>query len=96
MRFAKSTRLVTLLLAISCANCAGLAPKAGTPPLAVQLPPPPKFMAACPPSSVKEGDPPNQAFDAEHAALKACSRQGLASRNWYLRLRKKYAAPTKE
>jgi len=95
MRFAKPMRLAILLVAISCANCAGVVPKAGTPPIAVRLPPPPKFMGACAPSAVKEGDAPNQAFDLEHAALKQCSRNGAQSRIWYLRLRQRYAAPNR-
>jgi hypothetical protein len=52
---------------------------------------PPQFMAACPPSAVKAGDAPDQAFDLEHAAFKECSRQGAQSRAWYLRLRQRYA-----
>lgn len=96
MRYASSMRAVILLLAISCVEgCAGLAPTPGTPTNAVKLPLPPKFMAGCPPSQVKAGDAPDQAFDLEHAALKQCSRQGAQSRAWYLRLRSFYASPKK-
>lgn len=93
MRCAKLMLTATLLLATSFVNGCGSVPRSGTAPLTVSLPPPPKFMAACAPSSVKVGDPPNQAFDLEHAALKECSRAGADSRHWYLRLRKRYAAP---
>lgn len=84
--------LAILLLAISCVSCAS---PQGTPPLNVSLPAPPKFMAACPPSPVKIGDAPNQAFDLEHAALKQCSRQGAQSRAWYVRVRQRYAGGKK-
>lgn len=94
MRSRNWMQLATLLLLASFVNgCADLNEKlkAGTPGVAVNLPPPPKYMGACPPSKVKVGDPPNQAFDQEHAALKECSRSGDKSRGWYLRLRKFYA-----
>lgn len=96
MRYASLTRPVTLFLLTSfVSGCADLAAQKGTPSPAVHLPAPPSFMAACPPSGVKAGDPPNQAFDQEHAALKQCSRNGAASRRWYLRLRTYYEAPGK-
>lgn len=60
--------------------------------LAINLPPPPKFMGACKPSATKAGDQPNIAFDTEHAAFKQCSRQGAASLSWYVGLRKRYGA----
>lgn len=85
--------VILLLLASFVSGCldGGKKPPLGTPGVAVDLPPPPKYMGACPPSKVKVGDPPNQAFDQEHAALKECSRSGDKSRGWYLRLRKFYA-----
>lgn len=96
MRCTMPMRLVTLLALTSCVSaCADMRALQGTPTPAVHLPAAPSFMAACPPSGVKVGDPPNQAFDQEHAALKQCSRNGAASRRWYLRLRKYYEAPGK-
>lgn len=84
---------ILLLLASFVSGCldGGKKPPIGTATVAVKLPPPPKYMAPCPPSKVKVGDPPNQAFDQEHAAFKECSRAGEKSRVWYLRLRKFYA-----
>lgn len=96
MHFTKLMRCATLLLTANFVNaCADLKVPQGTPSPAVHLPAPPSFMAACPPSGVKVGDPPNQAFDQEHAALKQCSRNGAASRRWYLRLRTFYETPGK-
>ena len=99
MRSKTGMRLAILLLLISCVSgCADIGKPApvGTPSIAVKLPPPPKYMAACVPSGVKVGDPPNQAFDAEHAAFKTCSRSGLKARSWYAALRQRYAAPGKK
>lgn len=96
MRCTKPTRFATLLVLTSfVSGCADLTAQKGTPSPAVHLPAPPTFMAVCPPSGVKAGEPPNQAFDQEHAALKQCSRNGAASRRWYLRLRTFYEAPGK-
>lgn len=96
MHSTKPTRFVALSVLMSfVSGCANLTAPQGTPSPAVHLPAPPSFMAACPPSSAKAGDPPNQAFDQEHAALKQCSRNGAASRRWYLRLRTFYEAPGK-
>jgi hypothetical protein len=94
MHCAKLTRVAILLLATSFVNGCGHNPP-GTPPLTVSLPAPPKFMAACPPSAAQVGEPPNQAFDDEHAAFKNCSQQGVQSHSWYLRLRKRYATQPK-
>lgn len=83
-------RFAILLLIASCiSGCAALT--AGTPPVAVNLPPPPSFMGECAPSGVKVGDPPNQAFDREHAAFKQCSRRGVQARAWYASLRLRYS-----
>jgi hypothetical protein len=97
MRFGLTTKLATLLLAISfVSGCASAVTTQGTPGLAVNLPPPPAFMGPCPPSAVKVGDVPDQAFDLEHAAFKECSQRGTQSRLWYLRLRQQYAPTTKK
>jgi len=91
MRCAAPMRLASAFLLLSFAGgCAAVAPSAPPSRAAVQLPPPPPFMAACPPSAAAAGMPPNQAFDAEHAALKSCSRRGAASRAWYLGVRRRY------
>lgn len=96
MRSKHGMRLAILLLGLSFVNnCAGTAPLTGTGSIAVNLPPPPSFMGACPPSPAKVGDAPDQAFDLEHAAFKECSRRGAQSRLWYLRLRQQYAPTTK-
>jgi hypothetical protein len=96
MRCARPMRAAIRSLLISCvslalAGCvtdgAGVTPKS-----AVHLPPPPKFMGACDPSGVKAGDMPNVAFDLEHAAFKQCSRNGVASRSWYLGVVGRYGA----
>jgi hypothetical protein len=47
-------------------------------------------MGPCPASRAAVGMAPNAGFDAEHAALKDCSRRGAASRAWYLGVRKRY------
>ncbi len=91
MRCAPPTRLAILLLPLSFASgCAAVGPGAPTSRAAVVLPAPPPFMGACPASRAAVGMPPNEAFDAEHAALKACSRRGAASRAWYLGVRGRY------
>jgi hypothetical protein len=81
-------RLATLLPLASCVS--GCDPDARS-KLAINLPPPPSFMGACVRSGAKVGDMPNIAFDAEHAALKQCSRAGAASRDWYSSVRRRYA-----
>lgn len=89
MRFPRLMRLAIPLLAMSCVSaCSTLGV---TPKSAVLLPAPPPFMGACKPSSVKAGDAPNIAFDAEHASFKQCSRAGAASRAWYSAVRSRYA-----
>lgn len=91
MRCAAPIRLAIPVLLLSFAGgCASLAPGAPPSRTAVRLPSPPAFMAACAPSAARVGMPPNQAFDAEHAALKSCSRRGAASRAWYLGVRRRY------
>jgi hypothetical protein len=90
MRSPKLMQLVTLLLLTSFANSGCVGDDARS-KLAINLPAPPKFMGACAPSGVKVGDPPNIAFNLEHAALKQCSRAGAASRDWYLGVKKRYA-----
>ena len=91
MRSAAPMRLAIPLLLLGVAGgCAALGPNAPASRAGVQLPPPPPFMAACPPSAAAAGMPPNQAFDAEHAALKGCSRRGAAARAWYLGVRARY------
>lgn len=90
MRFPRLTRLaILLLLTSSGSGCVGDDARSK---LAINLPPPPKFMGPCKPSATKAGDMPNIAFDFEHAAFKQCSRQGAASRSWYAGLRKRYSA----
>jgi hypothetical protein len=80
---------LVLIAAVFLGGCATLpTPQSSIAP--VHLPAPPTFMGACKPSGVKVGDQPNQAFDLEHAALKQCSRNGEATRHWYLRLRTFY------
>lgn len=91
MRCARLTRLVILLPLISCGSCATVPTEAPASKQAVQLPPPPAFMGTCPASAAAAGMPPNQGFDAEHAALKRCSRNGGAARSWYLGVRKRYS-----
>lgn len=91
MRCALPIRLAILLLPISFAGgCASLGASGVTPRSAVALPPPPSFMGACLASRAAVGMAPNAGFDAEHAALKDCSRRGAASRAWYLGVRKRY------
>lgn len=91
MRCAPPTMLAILLLPLGCAGgCAALSPGVPASRAAVALPAPPPFMGACPPSRAAAGMPPNEAFDAEHAALKSCSRRGAASRAWYLGVRTRY------
>lgn len=91
MRCALSTRLAILLLPISfVSGCAGTMPEAPPSKQAVELPPPPSFMGACPASRATAGMEPNEGFDAEHAALKDCRRRGAAARAWYLGVRKRY------
>ncbi len=91
MRCAPPTRLAILLLPLSFASgCASLPASSPASRAAVALPAPPAFMGACPPSRAAVGMAPNQAFDAEHAALKSCSRRGAASRAWYLGVRGRY------
>lgn len=83
-------RLATLLLLTSFVS--GCQTDGVRSKLAIQLPPPPKFMGACKPSAAKAGDQPNIAFDTEHAAFKQCSRQGAASLSWYVSVRKRFSA----
>jgi len=91
MRSALPIRLAVPLLSLSFASgCAAVNPGGPASRVAVALPAPPPFMAACAPSTAAAGMPPNQAFDAEHAALKQCSRRGAASRAWYLGVRARY------
>lgn len=91
MRCALPIRLAILFLPVSFAGgCASLGASGVAPRSAVALPPPPSFMGACPASRAAIGMPPNEGFDAEHAALKDCSRRGAASRAWYLGVRKRY------
>jgi len=52
-------------------------------------------MGPSPPSAVKVGEQPGQAFDQEHAALKDCSQRGSLSRRWYLKLRALYGGKPK-
>lgn len=91
MRCAPPVKLAILLLPIGFAGgCASVGSSGVTPRIAVALPPPPSFMGACPASHAAVGMAPNEGFDAEHAALKDCSRRGAASRAWYLGVRKRY------
>lgn len=98
MRSKSPMRFAILLLLTSFVSACGAGhglPPVGTPSIKAKLPPAPKYMGACPPSGVKVGDPPNQAYDAEHAAFKNCSRSGVKARAWYAKLRKRYANPPK-
>lgn len=91
MRCALPVKLAILLLPIGVASgCASLGSSGMTPRSAVALPAPLSFMGGCPASRAAAGMPPNEGFDAEHAALKDCSRRGAASRAWYLGVRKRY------
>lgn len=89
MRYANLTLIAILSLLTSCAN----QPGKGIAPIVVKMPAPPWYMGACKGAPVKAGDAPNVAFDSEHQAFKECSRQGVMSRHWYLRLRSYYASP---
>lgn len=94
MRFPMPMRLAIRLALTSCGSLAlaGCVTDGVTPKSAVLLPAPPAFMGACKPSSVKAGDAPNIAFDAEHASFKQCSRRGAASLSWYSAVRSRYGA----
>jgi len=90
MRHMPASLLAVLCLPLAVGGCVSVSSSRVTPRSAVALPPPPSFMGACPASRAAVGMAPNEGFDAEHAALKDCSRRGAASRAWYLGVRKRY------